>query len=761
MANLAEAEGKQKDAIFYLQEALSTDETNSELILRLATLLRDEEPWRARRLLMSVVARDPKDAVAYLGLSQVELSMGQHQQALNSVKRSISLDDSIPGSYWQLGILYESLIDQATKTSFTFDGDLRASAVRAFDDFVAHGGQPEWKARLEQARVLATGKRNRTEAMAAARRALEIARQAEGDFPKLQAARHLSSVARATRDRKAYADATEAVLEVTPRDFHAWKNLAELRAASGGSAEKVYQDLLALYPGDADAHSLYARHIGLTKGYLNAVRYYEQIVEESAEPARILSYLVSYQVAYRMAPHANRTLARMETEFPDDPWTQLEQAKKQATDGYSKAAIEALKAVVAEYEISEAYEALARLTSFYRGSIRAADYARRAVDLKGFYEIKLHRLLAETLFDARKFADHLETIEVIERYEDLTHEQLISKASSLYETDEAGKSRQILLTAVNDPEAQIAATLMFVAHEAGNRKQGHLARKLVIAALEHHPDNQDLLLAHADVNMRMGRPDLALDVLNQFDIIKFPAHIRFARAKLRAEEGDLSGAFPDLSHALRADPSVPGLLDFAVLMYSRKGVAGKQDSRISEWIEGIRADTTNQWLSNSRKIAHLQLLRSRILHTNNKNESAIQILEQAISDFEFTADTRIDLAYLLAITEQDVNRAIAIAEDVVDPENPDPRALDALGFAYLSAEQPMAALQNFRLANRAADNRVALFLYHQSMVLAQLGREAEALRAIDQALAVDPTYSNAVKLRQSLVTKNDKEAKPS
>jgi Flp pilus assembly protein TadD len=47
------------------------------------------------------------------------------------------------------------------------------------------------------------------------------------------------------------------------------------------------------------------------------------------------------------------------------------------------------------------------------------------------------------------------------------------------------------------------------------------------------------------------------------------------------------------------------------------------------------------------------------------------------------------------------------------------------------------------------------------MVLAQLGREAEALRAIDQALAVDPTYSNAVKLRQSLVTKNDKEAKPS
>nr|MCS5619394.1 hypothetical protein [Myxococcota bacterium] len=94
MANLAEAEGRRKDAIFYLQETLSTDETNGELILRLATLLRDDEPWRARRLLMSAVARDPKDAVAYLGLSQVELSMGQHQQAMNSVKRSISLDDS-------------------------------------------------------------------------------------------------------------------------------------------------------------------------------------------------------------------------------------------------------------------------------------------------------------------------------------------------------------------------------------------------------------------------------------------------------------------------------------------------------------------------------------------------------------------------------------------------------------------------------------------------------------------------------------------
>ena len=761
MANLAENEGRRKDAIFYLQETLSADETNGELILRLATLLRDYEPWRARRLLMGAVVRDPEDALAHLGLSQIELSIGQHQQALNSVKRSISLDDTIPGSYWQLGIIYESLIEQTTKTSFTFEGDLSESAVRAFDDFVVHGGQPEWKARLEQARVLATEQRNRTAAIAAARRALKIARQAEGDYPKLQAARHLSSVARATRDRKAYADATEVLLEVTPHDLHAWKNLAELRGASGGSAEKVYQDLLSLYPGDADAHSLYARHIGLTKGYLNAVKYYEQIVEESSEPARMLSYLASYQIAYRMTPHANRTLARMEAEFPDDPWFQLEQAKKLSTDGNSKAAIKALKDVVAGYEISEAYEVLARLTSFHRESLRAADYARRAVDLKGFYEIRLHRLLAETLFDARKFADHLEAIKVIESHEELTQEQLISKATSLYATDEADKGRQILLTAVNDPEAQIVATLTFVAHEAGDRKQGHVARRLVIAALEKHPDNQELLLAHADVNMRMGRPDLALDVLNQFDIIKFPAHIRFARAKLRAEEGDLSGAFPDLSHALRADPSVPGLLDFAVLMYSRKGIAGRQDLKISEWIEGIRSETTNKWLPNSRKIAHLQLLRSRILHTNNRNESAIEILEQAISDFEFTADTRIDLAYLLAITEQDVNRAIAIAEDVVDSEHPDPRALDALGFAYLSAEQPMAALQNFRLANRAADNQVALFLYHQSMVLEELDRDAEALRTIDQALAVDPTYSNAVKLRQSLVTKNDKEAKPS
>lgn len=761
LANLAEGKGNLHDAIFYLRDALAAGEPDDELTLRLATMLRDDEPWRARRLLMTALTRSPENPVVHLGLSQLELTIGQPDAALASARRAAELDPSIPGSYWQLGVIYESLIERAMKANKPLDNELRDNAVQAFDDFVTHGGEPEWKARLEQARILGTGQRNRERAIESARRALDVARQAGGDQPKLLAARHLSTVARSARDRAAYADATEALLEVTPKDFHSWKNLAEHREASGGSAEAVYRDLLSLFPNDPDAHALYARHIGLTTGYLAAVKYYERIIDEGFDRPRLLSSLRSYQIAYRMMRHAEETLARMQSEFPGDPWTRLEEAKKLSADGYSLAAIEELEVLASENEIPEALEVLARLESFRRKFEVAAKHARRAVELTGYYEIRLHRLLAEVLFDASEFAEHLEAIDVIEKFDDLTNEQLFSKAVSLYETDQNEEARKILLQIVEEPETKIPATLEFARREASNPQQARLARKLVIVALEEHPEDQSLLLAHADVNQRMGRPDLALTVLDGLKIRSFPSHVRYMRARLRAESGNIEGSLIDVSHSLRDNPTLPGLLDFAVFLYANQNLAATQIPVIAAWIDVIRTDDHFDWLTNTRKISQLHLLRSRLLHTLNHNQEAIAVLEHAISNFEFVADTRIDLAYLLAITEEDADRAIEIAQQVADTEHPDPRALDALGFAYLTAKQPLDALQQFRLANAKVSNTNALFLYHESIALRDLGREQDALEAIDRVIALDPTFPRARELRQSLIAMAAETPEPS
>nr|MCS5619691.1 hypothetical protein [Myxococcota bacterium] len=99
-----------------------------------------------------------------------------------------------------------------------------------------------------------------------------------------------------------------------------------------------------------------------------------------------------------------------------------------------------------------------------------------------------------------------------------------------------------------------------------------------------------------------------------------------------------------------------------------------------------------------------------------------------------------------------VDRAIEIAHEVVDKAAHDPRALDALGFAYLTAEKPLDALEQFRHANKVVPSANALFLYHESLALRNLGREDEALGLIDEILVLDPAFSQAREFRRSLLS---------
>ncbi|MBW2293180.1 MAG: tetratricopeptide repeat protein [Deltaproteobacteria bacterium] len=750
LANLAEAEGNQHDARFYLQEALRVDSENNDVTVRLATLLRDDEPWRARQLLMTVVARDPQDATGHLGLSHIELSIGRPDEALVIVKRAIELDPSLPGSYWQLGIVYEALLEQTTAKRLPIDEAVRRAAVDAFEAFVSNGGEPEWKARLEQARILSTGSHNQRDALAAARRALDSARKAEGEQPKLIAAQHLANVARVQNNRLAYAESIEVRLEVTPRDFRTWRRLAEIREASHGSAETVYQDLFTLFPDDPEVHILYARHIGGTQGVWAAIRYFEEQIERGINGAQLLSALRSYQLIYHLEPQASRSLAKLVEQYPGDPWTQLELAKKSAKEGHSLAAIASLGALVQVIEIPEAFEVLAKLERFHHRPKRAIRAAQKAVDTTSYYETRLHRLLAETLFEGGRYREYLETLDVIERHEDLTPEQRLAQARALYVTDKGSEGREILLRLIEDPTTRVAATIEFASREAGDPKQRPIVRRLLRAAMTEHPDDRKLVMAMIDVNIRSGRPDVALRMLNELIVTEYPANVRYLRARLRAERGNLAGALLDLDLALRADPLLPGAIDFALMLYSKNGNTDRHLDKIVNWIRAKRARPLVDWLTSSRRISQLHLLHSRLLHLDGRPTEALAVLEAAISNFEYTVDTRIDLAYLLALTKSDVDRAIEIAQEIAGKQEPDPRALDTLGFAYLRDDNPIEALLNFNLANQITQTPNPLFRYHESVALQQLGREVEALEMIEGVLALDPSFPQAAEVRRDL-----------
>ncbi|MFT5443962.1 MAG: putative Zn-dependent protease, partial [Myxococcota bacterium] len=751
LADLAEVEGNLHDAEFYLREVIATDPNNSQIAVRLATLLRDDEPWRARQLLMSIIKQYPDDATAHLALSQHELSIWQTGPALAEAKRAIELDPSVPGAYWQLGIIYEAMIKQATNANEPITPALREQSAEAFEDFVASGGTPVWKARLEQARVMSSGAHNAADALDAARRAVESAKESAHDDAKLLTATHLATVARTQKHRAAYADAIEVILEVHPRDFRAWRNLADLRGASGGSAEEVYADLLALYPHDPEAHNLYAKHIGSSKGVWAAIRYYNQVVADGIAPAQMLSALRSYQLIYRLATHAEKTLARLENEHPDDPWTALEHARNLAAGGYSKEAIEALEILTQSSELFEVFEVLAKLQQFHQRPTQALTNARRAAKIRGYFEPRVQRLIAELYFETGQFQEHLDTVEVLDQHEDLPVDQQLRKAQSLYATGQSDDGRALLLSLINDPEVGVEATLEFARREASNSRQRHRARSLVEAAAQANPDNRDLLMARIDLNIKFGRADLALELLNGLAIQDYSAGVRFLRSYLKAEAGDFTGALGDLNLALRGDPSLPGLIDFALVLYSRDNNFPVHISTITAFSRDQRKSPSTDWLTNSRKLANLHLLASRLHHASGNNLAAIAVLDQAVNLLEFTSDVRVDLAYLLALTAMDPKRAIEIASEVVGGQPNNPRALDALGLAFLTADKPYDALRNFKLANRNVESPTALYLFHESTALGKLGRERDAIEAIDSVLAIEPNYPEAKAARSALL----------
>ena len=750
LADLAENEGRKRDARFHLRDILARAPDNHEVAVRLAMLLRDEEPWQARQLLLNAISSNPNDTSALLGLSQIKLWLARHDQALEIAETAIAIDPDLPGAYWQLGIVYEAMIEQEKNSGQPIDEAMRKAAVEAFERFVASGGKPEWKARMEQAQLLAIGSHNLLNAVAAARRALDSAREADGDQPKLIAAGHLANLARRQRDRKAYAEALETLLDVTPRDFRAWRNLAEMRASSGGSAEAVYRDLLSRFPDDPDAHILYSKHVGNSEGVWAALRYFDEQIDAGIDPPRMLSALRSYQIAYRLATHAERTLARMQQEFPDSPWTQMEVAKQSASQGYSIAAIAALEKVVQQEEISEAFELLAKLERFHERPARALRSIEKAVETRGYYDPRLHQALAQSRYETQDFAGYLEAIETIAKHDKLTPEQRLGRARALYRTHEADRGRQALLELVEDPETSTEATLELVRREAADPAQQALSRKLLLAALAREPENPDLLIARVELRLRMNRADLALRTLDGLAIETFPAKVRYLRSRLRADTGNFAGALDDIDLALRADPLLPDVSDFALILYVRDTEPDARQQKLEGWIRTMRSAPPVDWMTNARRIEQLHLVRSRLFHVAGRTDEAIAVLEAAIANYEYSIESRIDLAYLLAVSRRDPKRAIEIASDVVSKQEANPRALDTLGLAYLSAEKPFDALRNIRLAIGSNPGPNALFHYHESLSLQELGREAEALEAVETVLALDPDFPRATELKQIL-----------
>jgi tetratricopeptide (TPR) repeat protein len=145
-----------------------------------------------------------------------------------------------------------------------------------------------------------------------------------------------------------------------------------------------------------------------------------------------------------------------------------------------------------------------------------------------------------------------------------------------------------------------------------------------------------------------------------------------------------------------------------------------------------------------------QELLARLLLDRGDQEGARRELEELLRMAPDNVRAKNDLAYLLADSGQDMERALRLAEEAMESAGQAPLIEDTLGYVYLKRGLLEPALRHFEHAGLVAKRMGVerpVIAYHRGLTLARMGRTEEARRAFEEALALDEDFAEA---RQAL-----------
>ncbi|MEN8159616.1 MAG: hypothetical protein ABFS41_06055, partial [Myxococcota bacterium] len=136
------------------------------------------------------------------------------------------------------------------------------------------------------------------------------------------------------------------------------------------------------------------------------------------------------------------------------------------------------------------------------------------------------------------------------------------------------------------------------------------------------------------------------------------------------------------------------------------------------------------------------------------NAGTVELLRSAIGDQPGMASAQNDLAFLLARRGESLPEATELAQEARANRPDSPQIADTLGYVYLRRDLDEAALVQFDAAAELSEPQStswATAQYHRGLALRSLGREEEAIVAIEQALASGAEFGQAQEAHQALV----------
>jgi tetratricopeptide (TPR) repeat protein len=741
IGHLHRAQGRFADALSYYRQAFRLDETRLSAAMHEARLLAFSDPVRAHELVVRGLREAPDLALVHVAGSQLALAQGRTRRALAEARRAVQLAPEDDAAWVQLGTVQQARIRERQRRGRAPTSEMFESAIAAFERVDRlRGGDP--RALVERARTLGAWGRH-AEAVAAYKAAIELAILKGSALDAAAAAWTLEAYASERRDSGLRRYALRQVVAAKPDEYQAWDQLARLVGLRRGhSADEVYRQLLDQRPEDPQAHALFARHLVREGREGEAATHLERTLEEEFEHPALWDQLLRVRIGQGRFADARAAWARMAREFPDDRVTHVAEARLAVAEGRYDEGIRILTGLTKWQEEVEPLRLLA-LAHHRRGDVQEARQVMdRLLALSPRPSPSLLRLDAQIDHASGDFAGVLRNLATVaDRGEELLPEERVLVATALYETGRAPQGRALLEEMLAEPDAPPDAVLEYARLEA--TRDPERVQRALGEAHARNPRVHAVLEALTHLEVERGQVQEALARLDALVAARQAGpRTLLLRARLLRDTGALERAEADVLRAFEADPALAGAVDLLFDIYRAQG-------RLAEARRSFeQAEVAGVLHPGAR------LLLARLCLAEGETARARDLLQQVLRDQPGRVEARRDLALVLALRGEDLDRALELAREAETASGQRPDTVDAVGFVHLRAGRSDDALASFRralaLAAERPDGREPTYHYHEGLALRALGREAQAVAAFQRALGHGGEFPEAEDARREL-----------
>ena len=743
LAELLEENERFDDALFFFEEAHRLDSSRDDAALGVARLVRFSDADRADALIDEVLSRSPGSAPAHVLRSDVLLVRKDVNGALESALTAAELDAKSSRVALQVAMVRKAMIAERRKKKEPDDPKLFEAAEAAFVHAIelAKSGDPYWvvRASIERVRLLVSWHGYESDQI----RIYQDGFEAVKKYPELarRMAEAAAQHARAAKDDEFLFWALSRMVEVAPGYEETWVDLADLATKRGENGLAVLERMLKERPEDAQGHITYANYLAREGRTSDAVTHLESVLPESGAPAATLAALVTLHLAVGDDAAAAEPLARLREEHPDSGQTDYAEASLANAEGRIVDAIAALERWTEREETANGFGMLAdaRLRAGnVRGALEAID---RALGLKQQPRPDLQRLRGRILV---RLGEYRTALQAFSRARSMGGPIplpfLPDLARALYAVGKPDEARRVLGRALEADAPSPLALVLFAREEA--ERDPKAARAAMERGAELFPNALRFVAMLTSADLRAKHSDDALERV-QAAVARFPdshdAHMLLARTLLAT--GRAEDAVKEIELVQQRWPGQVGVAELYLDVMTR---AGRGD-------DAFRALSQQQ--SEGQLSAHGRVLLARLHYARGEDTQAIELLRSALAEVPQLPGAANDLAYALARRGEQLQEATELAQEARANRPESPEIADTLGYVYLRRELAEAALVQFDAALELAESESpgwATAQFHRGLALRQLGRQPEAVEALEQALASGADFAEVQEAHRTL-----------